>query len=268
MKRRAGRLITAAAPMSLCLLSGLAVAAVSAPTDSFVSYFGTASAPHASTLLYGERHVLRYHDGQLSERVVLYTCNDGSAFARKTVSYVDPLAPDFLLEDATNGLRQGIRSEARGRSVFFRADRADPEQSGPLAGVPELVADTGFDEFVRANWLRLMNGQPLQIRFLVPSRLKDYAFLAQHLRSEPLEGEPAEVFRLRLSGISGWFRGSIEVSYSAAEHVLLRYEGLSDLRDAAGDNFQTQIDFPLSARKPSSEQAMRDARDTALEPCR
>ena len=254
--------------MPLCLLPALAAAAVSASADTFLSYLGTASARHASTFLYGERHVLRYHEGRLSERVVLYTCNDGSAFARKMVSYVDPLVPDFLLEDAANGLRQGIRSEADGRTVFFRPDPADPEKSGPLARVPELVADAGFDEFVRANWLRLMNGQPLQIRFLVPSRLKDYAFLAQHLRSESVEGEPAEVFRLRLSGISGWFLSSIDVSYSAAEHVLLRYDGLSDLRDAAGDNFQTQIDFPLSVRKPSSEQAMRDARDTALKPCR
>jgi hypothetical protein len=249
----------------LCLLPACALGLPN--PDTYLSYSGTAIALHSATFLYGERHALHYHENRIVERVVLYTCSDGSAFARKNVAYVDPLAPDFLLEDIANGLREGVRSADGRRSAFFRADRASAEQSAPLPQVPDLVADAGFDEFIGANWQRLLEDKPLQLRFLVPSRLKDYTFQAQHLRRETLEGTQSEVFRLRLAGIGGWLLSSIDVYYSAAEHVLLRYEGLSDLRDASGANFKTQIDFKLSERKPSNAQAMSDARQAPLKAC-
>jgi hypothetical protein len=254
-----------------CALPGLAPATGTAPdgvADGLVRYSGTAHVRHSSEFLYGERHVLRYRGGQLRERVVLYTCRDGSAFARKTVSYVDPLAPDFVLEDLGTGLREGIRSGQDGRFVFFRPHATDAEQSGPLPGVMGLVADAGFDEFVRSNWQRLVAGEAVQMPFLVPSRLEDYRFQVEHLRTEELAGAPTEVFRLRLSGFWGWFLRGIDVYYSSDTRVLVHYDGLSDLRDPAGDPFKAEIDFPVAGRGPASEQDLQAAREAPLHPCR
>jgi hypothetical protein len=260
--------------------------AAAAPNDGYWTYSGTADARHANEFLYGERHFLRYAGGRIAERVVLYTCRDGSAFARKTVSYVDRTAPDFLIENAIDGMREGIRDARRpatslsavagsmggaagsGRIVFFRAHRADPEKSGPVPQVAGLVADAGFDEFVQLHWAELMGGRPLEMRFLLPSRLTDYGFQVEHLRSDVVGGTPSEVFRLRLAGIWGWFLPGIDVYYDAATHVLKRYDGLSDLRDPGGNNYKTQIDFPESERKSASEQAMREAGAAPLAACR
>jgi hypothetical protein len=41
---------------------------------------------HATQVLSGEQHVLRYQQGRIAERVVLYTCVNRSTFARKSVS--------------------------------------------------------------------------------------------------------------------------------------------------------------------------------------
>jgi hypothetical protein len=265
-----------------CLMPELALAARAAPAtvtadlaaagantiDAYLRYSGTASERQSSQFLYGERHVLRYRGGRLAERVVLYTCADGSPFARKVVAYVDPLAPDFLLEDAGSGMREGIRSGPDGRVVFFRPHPTGTERSSPLPRVMGLVADAGFDEFVRSNWDRLVGNDALQMPFLVPSRLEDFEFQVQHLRAESLDGVPTEVFRLRLSGFWGWFLRGIDVYYSRAGRVLLRYDGLSDLRDAAGDPFRTEIEFPPDARGPASAQELLAAREVALRPCR
>jgi hypothetical protein len=253
-------------PTVLLCLSPLCAGAMT-PADGYVSYSGTASAHHSSQFLYGERDVLHYQGGRLTERVQLYTCRDGSAFARKLVGDQDPLAPNFALSDAANGMQQGIRGEAQSRIVYFRASATDTEKSAPVPHVDGLVSDTGFDEFVRRNWSPLMSGGPVTLRFLVPSRLQDYAFQAQHLRSAAVDGVPAELFRLRLSGFWGWLLPGIDVSYSASDHQLVRYEGLSDLRNPAGDNFKADIDFPPQNRQSSSEQAMRDARQAPLARC-
>jgi hypothetical protein len=234
---------------------------------TYVAYSGTATALRSGKFLYKERHVLQYRDGKIAARVVLYTCRDGSAFARKTVSYVDALSPDFLLEDASNGMREGIRSVGNVRQVFFRGDSAASEKSGALPDVTGFVADAGFDAFVRLHWDALLTGNTLSMNFVVPSRLNDIGFKVQHVRSTVMDGVPVEEFRLKLSGILGWFVSSIDVYYGATDHTLIRYVGLSDLRDPANDNFQAQIDFPPGERVASDAQVMAEARQAHLAPC-
>ncbi len=262
-------------------------AAASAPAQpppaaaSYLAYTGVASRRHADAFLYGEHHVLEFRGERLAARVVLYTCRDGRAFARKTVSYLDPLVPDFALEDATNGLREGIRTHEGMRRVYFRRP-GEAEKSAPLPGAPSmsapplsapplsatpLVADAGFDEFVRAAWPQLMAGQVVALRFLVPSRLKDYAFQVQRLGDRVIDGVPASMFRLKLSGLWGWILPGIDVAYGTRDRQLLHYDGLSDLRDAAGDNLQVQIAFAPAARRRVDARAFELALQAHLARC-
>ena len=241
--------------------------AASVMPDRYLSYSGTATAPHGTEILYTEHHVLHYREGRLADRVVLYTCRDGRPFARKTAVYGDPLAPDFLLEDDSTGMREGVRTQAGQRRVFFRRVRVEPDKSGPLPSVEGLVVDTGFDEFIRAHWQRLMTGQGVEMHFLVPSRLESMGFQVQRLRADTLDGIPTEVFRLKLAGVLGWVLPGIDVSYSADDPVLMRYEGLSDLRDARGNNFPVSITFHTPDRRLGTEQESLTARQAVLAAC-
>ena len=252
------------------LLSSFAAPVMAAAVipDRYLTYLGTATAPHSTEVLYGERHVLHYREGRLVDRVVLYTCPDGRPFARKTAVYGDPMAPDFLLEDHSTGMREGVRIEADRRVVFFRRVRVEAEKSGELPSVPGLVVDTGFDEFIRANWRQLMTGPGVDMHFLVPSRLESMTFTVQHVRTSSLDGMPTEVFRLKLAGVLGWVLPGIDVSYSADDPVLMRYQGLSDLRDAAGNNFQASITFHSIDRRLATEQESLTARQAVLVACK
>ena len=250
----------------LCVLSTGAWALPSRG-DDYLSYTGTANALRSHQFLYAEKHVLAEHDGKLAQRVVLYMCRNGAPFARKIVSYVDPLVPDFVVEDASDGMREGIRGDGRGRTVFFRAGSGEAEKSAVLPSVPGLVADAGFDEFLRANWQTLIADKELRIHFLIPSRLEDMGFWVEALRSEQIAGVPVDVFRLKLAGIFGWFLPGIDVYYGASNHVLMRYVGLSDLRDASGDNFKVDISFDPKDRQPAGKDALESALKATLAPC-
>lgn len=249
-----------------CML-GVTAFASPAAGDDYVSYSGSATALHSKEFLYGEKHVLVDHDGKLAQRVVLYTCRNGSPFARKTVSYVDPLAPNFELEDASDGMREGIHGDGGGRTVFFRAASDEAEKSAALPKVPGLVADAGFDEYVRANWQPLTADKTLRINFLIPSRLDDLGFRVEELRRDQLDGVPVDVFRLKLAGFFGWFLPGIDVYYGAQDHVLLRYVGLSDLRAKSGDNYKVDIEFDPKDRKPAGKDALDRALQARLAPC-
>ena len=236
-------------------------------SEQYLTYFGVAAAQRSGQVMYGESHVVEYRDGRLAQRVVLYTCPDGTPFARKTASYEDPLAPSYLFEDASNGVREGVRPGER-RRVFFHGVDGKPEKSAPLPADPGLVVDSGFDEFIRSNWDALIAAGSLPLQFLVPSRLETLSFQLQHLRRGNEYGVPTEVFRLKLQGIVGWIAPSIDVSYSQRDHVLLRYQGLADLRDKQGENLRADITFRLSDRKPSDANAAAAAMRAPLVACR
>lgn len=235
--------------------------------DQYLAYSGIAASQRTGRPLYAENHVLRFEDGRLAERVVLYTCPDGTPFARKVATYEDPLAPSFSFEDVSNGVREGVKAGER-RRVFFRGVDQKPEKSMPLQPLPGLVIDSGFDEFIRGNWHALMTAGPLSLQFLVPSRLETLNFQVQHLRSGSEETVPTEVFRLKVQGVIGWIAPIIDVSYSENEHILVRYEGMSDLRDKAGENLRADITFRPRDRKPTDAVAAASAVNAPLVACR
>ena len=244
-----------------------APAAPACAADQYVEYTGQALVHGSDRFAYGEHHFLGYRDGRLAERVVLYTCLDGAPFARKTVEYVQPLAPDFLLEDASSGLREGVQEIGGQRTMFFRDRHGEAERSAPLPALDDLVIDAGFDQFVTAHWKSLLDSGREPMRFLVPSRRDFMNFEVLHVRRETVAGIDAEVFRLKLSSVLGWVGPSIELAYSRGERTLLRYRGLGDLRDASGNNISADISFDPADRRPTSPDAMAAARRIALRRC-
>lgn len=235
------------------LALGLVAAALAGPAAAALQFQqALARDPDDGALIYTEDHLLRRDDGALSQRLVVYRCTDGTAFARKRVDYRGaPLAPAFQFEDARLGYREGLRAGTNGggRELWVRPSPDEPERSAALAPAEALVVDAGFDEFVRRRWDALLTGKPVPLRFAVPSRLDTYDFTVRRRGSTELAGEPAEVFRLRLGGLLGWLAPHIDVAYGRDSRRLLRFEGLSNLRDDAGeDPLQARIDFPEPAR--------------------
>jgi hypothetical protein len=213
--------------------------------------------------LYREEHFVRLDDGGPAERLVLYRCLDGVAFARKRVRYAgDRSAPSFLLEDARSGYREGAERTPAGLRVAWTA----PGAAEVAAVLPSnaLVADAGFDEWVRERWEPLTGGATVPMQFLVPSRLRAYRFNVSPVDTD----DPGlRAFRLRLGGWLGWLVPSIEVAYDARTRRLVRFEGLSNLRDDAGDDpLKVRIEFPEppSAVEPA---AFERGLDEPLVPC-
>lgn len=222
---------------------------------------GLARDPDSNRLLYREQHLVRRDGDRAVGRLVLYRCPDGTAFARKLLDYGrSAQAPEFALEDARLGYSEGLRRAGGGVSVFVREPGAGTESNAPLAAsAAALVADAGFDEFVRSQWLRLLSGKSVPLSFAVPSRLESLGFKVYRVGSAQLGGEPAELFRLRLGGLLGWIAPHIDVAYGRDSRRLLRFEGLSNLREDDGESqLVARIEFltPATVAPESQWQAL------------
>lgn len=232
---------------------------------------GLAHDPGDNRLLYREQHLVRRQDGQPLERLVLYRCADGTAFARKRVDYRGSTqAPEFSLEDARLGYGEGLRrdGDSDAETVWVRAGVGAEERSAVLDDPARLVADAGFDEFIRGHWQPLLAGESVELRFAVPSRLESLGFKVVRVGATRFAGEPAELFRLRLGGWLGWIAPHIDVAYGRDSRRLLRFEGLSNLRaDDGASQLLARIDFPAAARR-AGEPQWRDFASTPLSACR
>ena len=206
--------------------------------------------PDSGELLYTEDHLLRHQDQQLHQRLVVYRCADGTAFARKRVDYAaSALAPAFQFEDVRLGYREGLRRIDGDAQLWVRTPDSDKERSVTLEAAAGLVADAGFDEFIRRQWQPLLAGETVPLEFAVPSRLDSYGFTVRRRGGGEAAGEQAEIFRLRLGGLFGLLAPHIDVAYGRETRRLLWFQGLSNLRDDDGESqLVARIEFPAPAK--------------------
>ena len=201
--------------------------------------------------LYVEAHYVRNAGAVGESRVVMYRCAaGGSAFARKELTYGKLREePEFMFTDARSGYVEGLRQTAQGPRVFQQENARSPRREAPVPANVAIVADAGFDEFVRQHWSELEAGKTVRFPFLVPSRLDYLSFKVKKHHETTIEGATASVIRLNLSGVLGWFLPYIEVSYRKSDRVLMRYDGISNIRDDVGRNHIAVIEFPLRERR-------------------
>jgi hypothetical protein len=246
--------------MRLLLAACLSLAAGAAAAQS-LQYEGTAYAIDGESVLYRESHFLTAPSADApAERVVLYRCPDGAPFARKRVVYgADEVAPSFEMVDARLGYREGVRPAGATREVFVQRAAGAAEKRSPLPDAAGLVADAGFDAFVRANWDALQRGDTVRFPFLVPSRLDYFNFKVRKHGEVDVDGRPASVIRLALGSWWAFLLPHIDVVYANDDRTLLRFVGLTNVRDADGDNVKARIEFPRDSRRPLDDGALAAA---------
>lgn len=216
-----------------------------------LQFAGYARSRDDGRLLYVESHHVRNSGAVGETRIVMYRCSiDGPAFARKELTYGSVREePEFIFTDARRGYVEGLRRGTQGPLVFQQDNARAPRREAKVPANAVIVSDAGFDEFVRKHWAELEAGKSVRFPFLIPSRLDYLSFKVKKHHEIKIDGTTASVIRLNLSGVLGWFLPYIEVSYRKTDRVLMRYEGLTNIRGEDDENFVAIIEFPMRERR-------------------
>ncbi len=245
--------------LSVLLLCAL----IAAPAHAaLLSVEGHARHPKSDRLLYREEHLMRQEGDRPVERLVLYRCPDGVVFARKRIDYrSSAMAPEFELVDA-RGYREGLRR--KGDQTLIWAGGKPPR---PLrASDGPLVADAGFDEFLRRSWAQLGAGESRPLAFVVPAFGRSLGFEVHGLGRRGAGDAAVQRFELRLEGLLGKVVSPISVEYTTTDRRLRRFIGLTNVRDGRGDQVEARIDFP-DAPRPAEAQRWQAAAAQPLAAC-
>ena len=170
---------------------------------------------------------------------MVYTDTAGRPFARKSVDFSrNPQMPSFRFENTATGHLEAMESGQTGKTVTYRESHTSEVSRTDLEIGANGIADAGFDRFIERNWEQLLAG-PLVRPFLVPSTGSFIDFRVRHEKSDSA-GESQFVLEVD-SALLRLVVDPITVVYSTSDRMLLRYSGLSNVRDEAGDNYDVSI---------------------------
>lgn len=206
----------------LALLCGGAAHAEPSRLTPFAE--GEAFDRESGTLLYRELHDCA---SDLRHCTVRYKDTEGELIALKQLDYGrDMTAPSLVMTD--------YRRDREIRIPFT-------EESGLF------VVDAGFDNFVRAQWDTLADGQPVTFRF------RGVGFDSPvSMKIGVDDGRDCNPENLCLAvNIDSWLLSSfidpIRLSYTRNDRRLLRYSGISNLRDESGEALYVDIHYVYPA---------------------
>lgn len=244
--------------MILLWASALACAFAAPAGAATVERTGHAYEPGKQNLLYSEEHEEWLAGDEVVRSTVIYRDAGGNIIATKYLDFSrDPTSPDFQLRNSVNGHVEGARREGADCVVFFRKTGRDKYREDRIALPEHAIIDGGFDRFIEMNWRRLLDGHVFRRPFLVPSFHKFIDFKIYLEKSTDADVvfvmEPASFFLRVLSD-------PITVTYDRRSASLKLYEGVSNIRDQAGENLDVRVEFAPAEGDKSNRTAVSSAR--------
>ena len=208
-------------PMSKVWVFLLVICMPGIAMDRDADIVGSALDPGSGSLLYREYHFCT-EDGMGC--LVIYRDDMGLEIARKQVDY-----------------RTGRRSP----TISMRDSRT--QKVVVVKPDPESVVDAGFDNFVRESWNLLERDGTLEFPFLVPGRDRPLNMQARTINGEACDGNVLCLQVRPRSWPLGLLVEPILLTYDRENRRLLRYQGVSNIRDAGGNMQKVDIHYRYNA---------------------
>ena len=231
------------ASLRCVVVAVFACAAIGSAHAEISERVGYAYDKQTGEFLYSETHREALKDGRLVTNTVSYRDGAGKVFAEKYVDFQRSLTmPDFHLVNAGNGHVEGARGTDERLDVHFRQLSDTDARAASVETPRNGIIDAGFDRFIEQHWDALVAGDVIERQFLIPSRLDFYTFEVERAKTERLDDH---AFQLRIKSMFlQMFVQPVLVHYDSRTRSLLRYEGISNIRNRKGENFNVRIEFP------------------------
>ncbi|MDF1762101.1 MAG: hypothetical protein P1U57_01715 [Oleibacter sp.] len=203
-------------------------------------YAGKAYDLKTDELVYSEHHDVTYKNDTLFERKVTYKTPDDKTFATKDNRYTNAVTtPEFTLKDTRINYQETASYDGERWTLSYTEDgEIKSKEIGKPDNTP--VIDAGFDEFVRANWEKLLKDKTVRFSFAVPSRLEwvDFRLIPKKHTDTELRVE----MRLE-SRMLSWLMDPVQLTYEISTKRLLRYQGLTNILNTSEESIYADIRY-------------------------
>lgn len=207
--------------------------AINSAAGSALTAIGEARDAKSGQLLYREYHYRQPGSGLGS---VEYRNPEQQLLSTKTLDFNHaPWAPAFQQVDLRTGELIFARWQGQTLTMGYRESQRDSIRQEQV-DTQQLVADAGFDSFIRERWNALVSDQPQRFEFAIPARLDTLTLVAQRRDCEESSAvQEAVCFRVVPENwLFALLADPIDLKYAVQDRQLLSFRGLSNITDARG----------------------------------
>lgn len=204
------------------------------------------------------RYVESYHQdydqkGDLKQSKVNYLSPDKEVLATKQLDYrAHPYAPEFTFENQVAVYSESLQWVGKNRVKIRYRELDKPWREKVLEVEEPIVADAGFDTFLKDHLSRLIAGETVKFNFLNPARLDWFRFDAVALDST---STTVQVKVAPRNTLLRWVVEPILLTYQRSatpetQPRLLHYSGLTNMSIDGKDTLKANIFYEYEDRQP------------------
>ena len=192
-------------------------------------------------LEYVEYHTVTYENGNVSDSQTIYYDANNNKIGELISEYsFGPQFGSYDFRDIRAQHQDGAKVAVDRIRLYRKQSPEDDIEETYLAKEENQIVGQGFHQFILYNLEQIAQGEVFHIQLVLPSRLDQYEF---RIRKRKINGD---TLYIRLE-IDNWllrmFAPHVDAEYDLKTRHLLRYEGISNLEDAAGKHKKVIITY-------------------------
>jgi len=234
--------------LSLACLAGVAHATnvgtdklfIQPDTSQTMRFVGKAYDLKTNELLYVEEHQVELSsDSHYANANVRYSAPNGEVMAKKVLDFsYGMFAPSLIFFDPRHDQQFQTENKDQGLALSVRSGNSVENSFIDHKADEPLVVDAGFDRFLVDNWDRLVLGDELKFQFLAPTQGTSIRFNLSRVDVND------QRVRFKIEPGSWLVRllvDPIYLDYSVNFRRLVRYEGLTNIRQNESEDYYTAV---------------------------
>jgi hypothetical protein len=194
---------------------------------------------------YVEKHQITYQNGSVVSSLTKYFDPQdryiGDLKSQYSAGYQ---YGSYNFTDSRGGRKNGATVEDDYIRMYSQKDGSSSVTTKDIPRTANQIVGQGFHHFIVNNLETIDAGKILKVRMVLPAQLDDYKF---RIRKKEREGD---IITIRLE-IDNWlfrlFAPNIDTDYHLPSKRLLRYKGISNLKDASGKYKEVTIEYNYDA---------------------
>ena len=192
-------------------------------------------------LEYIEYHTVTYENGNvIGSQTIYYDANNNKIGELISEYSLGPQFGSYDFRDIRAQHQDGAKVAVDRIRLYRKQSPKDDIEETYLAKEEDQIVGQGFHQFIVHNLEQIAQGEVFHIQLVLPSRLDQYEF---RIRKRKINGD---TLYIRLE-IDNWllrmFAPHVDAEYDLKTRHLLRYEGISNLEDAAGKHKKVSITY-------------------------
>lgn len=201
-------------------------------------------------VLYNEEHQVSYKNGLIEKIVTVYKNPSGKKIGKLTsIFHKNAQLPDTEFIDKRTGIKERTTLK-KGIYGIETTNEKGQVRRGNIDVVDNLVCGQGYHNYIVKNFDNFKVGEQRKVKFVIPSIRDYFTFTLTYLGALNPKKSDEVSFRLDITNwILSMFADSFQVTYSKKNKTLIKYVGLTNLKNSKNNHYDATINYTYPEKK-------------------